>query len=263
MLARMPVDLYHRDLGGSTRPPLVILHGFLGSSRNWQTAGAALAEHFHVLALDLRNHGRSPHTDEMSFPAMVDDVLVWMDSHRLRSVTLLGHSMGGKVAMAIACRQPSRVTRLVVVDIAPKAYPGAAQRAEVAAMNELRLDDLHSRAEAELRFEARVADPAMRRFLATNLDRDPHGRWRWIVNLPVLTRTLPDLVKNPLAAGEHYDGPVRFILGGRSPFVAPGDHDAIRCHFPRAAIDVIAESGHNPHLEARDRFVALVTQEDG
>ena len=190
--------LYHRELGGAGRPPLAILHGFLGSSRNWQTAGAALAAHFHVCALDLRNHGRSPHAPEMDYPVMVADLLAWLDARGLAQVSLLGHSLGGKVAMALACRHPERVSRLIVVDIAPKDYPGLAQRGEIAAMNELRLDDLHSRAEAELRFEARVPDPALRRFLATNLERDAAGRWRWSINLPALTQALPALVKNPL-----------------------------------------------------------------
>jgi pimeloyl-ACP methyl ester carboxylesterase len=168
--------------------------------------------------------------------------------------------MGGKVAMALACRHPARVARLIVVDIAPKEYPALAQRTEVAAMNELRLDDLHSRAEAELRLEERVPDAAMRKFLLTNLDRGADGRWRWVVNLPVLTLALPDLVKNPLAPDEHFDGPAHFILGGKSRFVAPEDHAVIRRHFPAAFITVLPGSGHNPHLAARAEFVALVAK---
>ncbi len=253
--------LYHRDLGGAGRPPLAILHGFLGSSRNWQTAGAALAAHFHVCALDLRNHGRSPHAPEMGYPAMVDDLLAWLDARGLAEVSLLGHSLGGKVAMALACRHPERVGRLIVVDIAPKEYPGLAQRGEIAAMNELRLADLHSRAEAELRFEARVADPALRRFLAGNLERDAAGMWRWTVNLPVLTQALPELVKSPLGLDDRFDGAAHFILCGRSGFVQPEDHAVIRRHFPRAALSVLANSGHNPHLEARAEFVALVARD--
>ena len=255
--------LFHRDLGAAGRPPLVLLHGFLGSSRNWQTAGAGLAAYGRVFALDLRNHGRSPHAADMSYPAMVDDLLAWLDARNLGRVAVLGHSMGGKVAMALACRHPARVARLLVVDIAPKDYPALAQRDEVAAMNELRLDDLHSRAEAELRLEARVPDLAMRKFLLTNLDRGADGRWRWVVNLPVLTRTLPDLVKNPLAPDEHFDGPALFVLGGKSRFVRPEDHAVIRHHFPGAEIAVMPGSGHNPHLEARAEFVALVAQASG
>jgi pimeloyl-ACP methyl ester carboxylesterase len=250
--------LFHRDLGGVGRPPLVLIHGFLGSSRNWQTAGADLAAQFHVLAIDLRNHGRSPHAPEMSYSAMLDDVLEWMDAQGLSRVALLGHSMGGKVAMRLACSRPERVGQLIVVDVAPKDYPGMAQRAEVTGMNELRLDDLKSRAEAEIRLEARVADWAMRKFLVTNLERDDKGGWRWIVNLPVLTAALPELVRNPLAETDHFDGPAHFIIGGKSRFVAPEDHAAILRHFPAARITVIPESGHNPHLQTRTAFVQAV-----
>jgi esterase len=256
----MSAPLHHRDLGGAGRPPLVILHGFLGAARNWQTAGAALAAHYHVCALDLRNHGRSPHAPEMGYPAMVADVRAWLDAQALPPVTLLGHSMGGKVAMALACRHPERVARLIVVDIAPKEYPALAQRAEVAAMNELRLADLHSRAEAELRFEARVPDFALRRFLASNLERDAAGSWRWTVNLPVLTAALPELVKSPLGPEDRFEGPAQFILCGKSGFVKAGDHAGIRRHFPAAVLSALPNSGHNPHLEARDAFVALVVQ---
>ena len=257
MLTTFPM-LFHRDLGGGGRPPLVLMHGFLGSSRNWQTAGAELAAHFHVLAVDLRNHGRSPHMPEMSYAAMLDDVLEWMDACGLSRTTLLGHSMGGKLAMRLACRHPGRIERLIVVDIAPKDYPGMAQRAEVTAMNELRLDDLKSRAEAEIRLEARVPDWAMRKFLVTNLERNDESGWRWIVNLPVLTQALPELVKNPLGEEDHYNGPTDFILGGKSRFVAPEDHPTIRRHFPAARISVLPEAGHNPHLETRAAFVETV-----
>ena len=253
--------LFHRDLGGAGRPPLVIVHGFLGSSRNWQTAGTDLAARFHVLAIDLRNHGRSPHAPEMTFEIMVDDLLEWMDAQDLARSALLGHSLGGKVAMLLACRHPKRVERLIVVDVAPKAYPGMAQRAEVAAMNELRLEGLHSRAEAEIRLESRVDDWAMRKFLLTNLERTADGGWRWIVNLPVLTQALPGLVKDPLLPADRYDGPTEFILGGRSRFVDVADHEAIRRHFPAARIRVMPESGHNPHLDAREAFVRAVLDE--
>ena len=129
------VQLFHRDLGGSGKPPLVILHGMLGSSRNWQTAGRDLSEHFHVNALDLRNHGGSPHADEMDYSVMVADVLRWLDVQQIERVTLMGHSMGGKVGMLLACHHPQRVERLVVVDIAPKDYYWTGHRAEFAAMN--------------------------------------------------------------------------------------------------------------------------------
>jgi pimeloyl-ACP methyl ester carboxylesterase len=252
------MTLFHRDLGGAGQPPLVILHGMLGSSRNWQTAGKDLAARYHVLAVDLRNHGRSPHADEMSYDAMADDVLHWMDEQRLEHVTLLGHSMGGKIAMLLACRFPARVTQLVVVDMAPKDYYWVAHRAEFEAMNQLDLSHLRSRAEAELRFEARVDDWAMRKFLTTNLERAADGHWHWVINLPALTRALPDLEKNPLKASEHYDGPCLFVTGERSNYVVSGDKEGILRYFPAARFVTVAGAGHNPHMEQREAFVRVV-----
>ncbi len=237
---------------------MVVLHGLLGSSRNWLTTGGDLATHYHVMALDLRNHGKSPHVDEINYDAMVADVLAWMDARHLKKVALIGHSMGGKTAMLLACRHPERVERLVVVDIAPKAYLSNAHRAEFAAMNELRLDSLQSRNEAELRFEARVSDWAMRKFLVTNIERDETGGWKWQINLSALTAALPVLEKSPLQPGDQFFGPTLFITGGKSRYVQPEDRAAIERHFPSARVEVIAGSGHNPHMETRAEFVAAV-----
>ena len=252
------MTLSHRDLGGAGKPPLVLLHGMLGSSRNWQTAGADLAAHFHVLAPDLRNHGRSPHAGEMTYAAMLADVLAWADAQGLARATWIGHSMGGKVAMLLACRQPQRVERLVIADIAPRDYYWPGHRQSFAAMNELNLADLGSRAEAEMRMEGRVPSWPLRRFLTTNLERGDDGRWSWIINLPVLTAALPALEQSPLGPGDAFAGPVRFIAGGKSTYIEPADHAAIRAHFPAAEIVTIAASGHNPHMETRAEFVAAV-----
>ena len=252
-------QLFHRDFGGAGKPPLVVLHGLLGSSRNWQSTGADLAVRHQVWALDLRNHGRSPHEAEMSYEAMVADVLAWLDGQGIAKATLMGHSMGGKVAMLLACRHPERVERLVVVDIAPKDYNSAAHRSEFAAMNELDLRTLQSRGEAELRFEARVGDWAMRKFLSTNLERDVEtGTWRWLVNLPVLTAALPALEKAPLGDGDRFEGATLFVTGGKSRYVVPTDWESIEAHFPQAKLEVIAASGHNPHMETREAFVQAV-----
>ncbi len=196
----------------------------------------------------------------MNYKAMVDDVIAWMDEQGIGRGTILGHSMGGKVAMLLACRHPERVERLIVVDIAPKDYFWAGHRAEFAAMNELDLASLQSRAEAELRFEARVDDWAMRKFIATNLERMPDGAggWRWVINLPVVTEALPDLERNSIGAGDRFTGPTTFIVGGHSRYVSATDHALIVGHFPVARVETIRESGHNPHMEARAAFVALI-----
>lgn len=251
--------LHFRDLGGEGKPPLVVLHGLLGSSRNWQSAGADLCAHAHVFALDLRNHGRSFHDSVMNYPAMALDVFRWAQAQGLGSFALMGHSMGGKVAMRMAMDDPERVSRLIVVDIAPKAYLSNAHRNEFAGMNELDLRTLASRADAELRLEGRVPDWAMRKFLVTNLEREAEtNRWRWTVNLPVLTAELPALEGSPLYPGEQYTGSVLFLRGGRSSYVIDDDLGPIRQHFPKAVLQTIAESGHNPHMETRPAFSRLV-----
>jgi esterase len=257
--AHNPIPLYHRDLGGSGEPPIVLLHGMLGSSRNWQVAGKELAASRRVFALDMRNHGLSPHSPEMTYEAMVGDVLAWLDAQGISSAELVGHSMGGKVAMVIACRHPERVARLVVVDIAPKGYHSPAYRREYAAMNALDLETLRSRGEAENQMEAQVPEWSMRKFLTTNLERLDGGGWRWVVNLPVLTASIAELERNPLGPGDRYLGPTLFVAGGKSRYILPGDEAPIRGHFPAVRIETIAESGHNPHVEAREAFVSAVT----
>ncbi len=260
VMADHTVNLFVRELGGSGRP-LVLLHGLLGSGRNWQSAGVGLAGAAGgraVRALDLRNHGKSPWSDRMDYDALVADVLAWLAVNLSGPVDLMGHSLGGKVALALACRHPERVGRLVVVDIAPKAYLSHGHRAEFAAMNELCLAELRSRGEAELKMEGRVPDWGMRKFLTTNLEQDAAGGWRWLVNLPTLTAALPALEANPLAAGEGFAGPALFLRGGRSRYVEDADLPGILARFPKARIETIATAGHNPHMETRAEFCAAV-----
>jgi len=251
------MTLFHRDLGGEGLPPLVILHGMLGSSRNWQTAGRDLASSNHVFALDARNHGQSPHDDAMTYDAMATDTLAWLDAQGLSRVTLMGHSMGGKTAMLLACRHPERVAQLIVVDIGPKDYHWGSRPAEFDAMNALDVASLKSRTEAEKFMEGSVKDWVMRKFFATNLERLDDGRWRWVINLPALTAAIHTLEKNQLGPDDQFLGPTQFVIGAKSAYTSPEDHALIRRHFPSVQIDTLASSGHNPHMEVRDEFVTI------
>jgi esterase len=252
-----PLALFHRDFGGSGEPPRVILHGFLGSSRNWLSAGKDLAANRRTFALDLRNHGLSPHSAEMSYEAMAADVLAWLDARGIASAELIGHSMGGKVAMLLACRHPERVARLVIMDIAPRDYHWPDRGAELRAIAGLDLGRLESRAQAEALIAGTVPDPAMRKFVLTNLERTPGG-WNWMVNIPALQAALPALERNPLGSGDGFGGPALFVAGGRSRYVEAADRAAIMGTFPAARIVVLEKSGHNPHIEAREAFVGAV-----
>ena len=248
------LPLIIRELGGSGTP-LVVLHGLLGSSRNWQSAGVALAERGHrVLAPDLRNHGSSPWGDDCSYAALAQDVIAMLDGLSLGPVHLVGHSMGGKAAMRLVMERPDLVARLTVVDIAPRVYSDRV-RVEFAAMNALDLAAVKSRKDAEEKLAAQVSEWGMRQFILTNLGQDAEGRWRWTVNREALTRALPEILGNPLTSGETWDGPTRFLRGGKSNYVRDEDVATIRAHFPRADIVTLPDSGHNPHFEARAGFV--------
>ena len=246
-----------RELGG-TGSPMVILHGLLGSSRNWQSAGVALAASGHrVIGLDLRNHGSSPWDDDCSYTSMAEDVRAFLESEKLDSVHLVGHSMGGKVAMRLALSYPHLVNRLTVVDIAPRQYSDRV-RVEFTAMNSIDLTKIKSRRDAENQLTETVADWGMRQFILTNLNSDDHGVWKWTVNRQALTDSLKSILDFPINHSEIFNGPTRFIRGGKSNYITDADIDLIRKHFPSADLITLSQSGHNPHFDSRAEFVDAV-----
>ena len=250
----MVVPLFHRRFGDADLPPLVILHGLLGSSRNWLTVARELAGRFTVYTPDLRNHGESPRDDETGYRALVGDIAAWLDANSLPTVHLLGHSMGGKAAMRFALDFPERLRSLTIVDIAPRDYDHH-HRIEFAAMRALDLAAISDRREADAALAATVPDWAMRQFLLTNLERGDDGRFFWRVNHLALEAGLPEISANPLAPDEVYAAPVRFFIGGKSSYVRPRDRVGITRCFPAAELVELPASGHNPHIEDRAAFV--------
>lgn len=239
-------------------PAVVILHGLLGSSRNWMTIGKALAERFDVHALDLRNHGLSPHHSSMEWPELCADVAAHLDRENLGGVTLLGHSLGGKVAMRLACQEPERVGRLIVVDIAAKAYPPY-HLGEFEAMRRIPLDRIASRKEAEDVLAESISDWAMRQFLLTNLARTENGAFRWQIHLDAIDAALPSLAANSLQPGMRYEGPSLLIAGGRSSFLEAGDAEAMQTnHLPCLQVKRLPRAGHNVHIDDRSGFLEAV-----
>lgn len=255
MSAVVPLAL--RDLGGAGAPMLV-LHGLLGSSRNWLSTGVALAESgWHVYAVDLRNHGASAWSDDCSYAAMAADVTALIQQQGWKSVHLVGHSMGGKVAMRVAVDHPEWVSRLTIVDIAPKVYTNRV-REEFAAMEALDLAKIHSRKEADAALTQNISDWAMRQFVLTNLQSLADGSWQWMVNRVALAAALPEIMGNPLSVGQQFKGPTRFICGGKSSYVTDVDWPNTLEFFPAADRVILPESGHNPHFDSRGGFVEAV-----
>ena len=247
------VELAFESFGTPNQPPLLILHGFLAASRNWRSVAKSLGEHHHVYVLDMRNHGNSPHTRVLDYPSMAADLLAFMDRHNIRVGHLLGHSMGGKVAMWFALHHPARVASLIVADIAPVNYQHSFDYL-VETLRRLPVDDLGNRKQAEEALAESIPDLAYRQFLLQNLLLKD-GRYYWRINLDIIKNNAHHIVGFPEIAGPIFARPVLFIGGGNSKYL---DRDAIYQVFPQAQIQEIPDTGHWLYVEAPEEFCRLV-----
>jgi esterase len=237
--------------------PVAILHGLFGSGRNWATIAQRLATHYQVVVFDLRNHGASPWAPTMDYAEMAEDVHAAMLARGHSEYMLIGHSMGGKIAMVVALSHPAAVERLVVVDIAPVAYP-VPYLGYVRAMRALDLSAITRRSEADALLADTIRDPAERSFLLQSLvlgDEKP----RWRLNLEALETALPALAGFPtFPPDSSYAGPTLFIGGGKSLALRPRHEPAIKAFFPHAVVAQIEDAGHWVHAERPEAFLALV-----
>ncbi len=236
--------------------PLLIIHGFLGMSDNWKTLGQQFAENgFEVHLLDLRNHGRSFHSEEWSYEVMVGDVIAYCDEKQLSSVDVLGHSMGGKVAMLMATLYPERVEKLIVADIGPKFYPQHHQDI-LGGLNAVDFSLKPSRNEVEDILKPYIPDFGTRQFLLKNLYWAAPGQLAFRFNLEVFNQNL-DAIGKPLSEGLVFDKPTLFIRGGASNYVLDTDIDQILEHFPQLKLETIPNVGHWLHAENPKMFYEL------
>jgi len=236
--------------------PLIILHGLFGSLENWRTMARKLGSHFRVIVVDLRNHGKSPHCDDFNCQLMAEDLRVFMEEHCLASACLLGHSLGGKVAMRFALAWPELVEKLVVVDIAPKEYQDRHGKI-IQALVSLRLETFADRREIDNALLVAVPDQVMRQFLLKNLVRSDRGGFSWRINLKSIANHYQDINKG-LGGDTRFDKPTLFLKGGVSDYIDSKDLEVIKRLFPHAQLDTVPNAGHWLHTDAPEEFLSRV-----
>ena len=228
----------------------MILHGLFGMGRNWATIAKALSETYRVLTLDLRNHGASPWDDAMDYPLMAGDVAKLIETQFASPVAVIGHSMGGKAAMALACERPNLVERLCVVDIAPVPYEHTFA-AHLDAMADMNTKALTRRTDAEAIIANAIDDRPTAQFLSRHLKRadDGHGL-EWQINVAAIAANMDDIIDFPTSqANQAYEAPTLFLLGGTSNYVQSSHMGEIERLFPNAKTEVIPGAGHWLHAE--------------
>lgn len=252
------------------KPPIVILHGLFGSKNNWKSLSKAMVNSTRrkVYALDARNHGESPHTLDMDYILMANDLDLFCKERGLSKVAVIGHSMGGRTAMTFALTRPSMVERLVVVDVAPTTMPSAVLSDNILVRHiesmEMVLPQLSpdmsspaARKEADRILTSFIPEEGVRQFLLASLQRGER-LYEWQFNLQSLKRNLSKIILMHDLKGLSYDGDTLFVCGGNSPYVSKTDHNVIKEKFPKAKIVYIKGAGHWVHSEKPAEFLDLI-----
>ncbi len=249
------MQLNFKMFGSPLHAPVLILHGMFGTLDNWQSVAKMLSERYCVYILDLRNHGRSPHSTEFGYAAMAEDVVQFIESQALRSAHIVGHSMGGKVAMQVAFTRAELVDSLVVVDIAPKTYKGH-HEGVFEAMFAIDVENLQSRAQAEAVLDSfPVLDWSTKQFILKNLTISKHTqRYEWRMNLPVIHAHYEDILAF-LPPAAPFEGHTLFLRGAGSNYINPAEWADCLRYFPHAQLAEIADAGHWVHADKPQDFV--------
>jgi esterase len=252
------MKLFYRHYGEGQ--PIVILHGILGISDNWVSIGRRLAEKFEVFIPDQRNHGQSPHSDTFSYYALVDDLFEFIEDHQLSKPILIGHSMGGKVAMNYTLEHPHWIDKLIVVDISVRNYPARRQHLDIMdAMLSIDFDQLSTREEIEKIINEKIKSTSVAGFIMKNLCRIGKNRLAWRLNLKSIYQNIENVfegVELPYTS----DIPVLFIKGGASDYILDEDVPLILQKFPNAIFKTIENASHWVHADAPDALCKSLSE---
>jgi esterase len=236
--------------------PLLILHGFLGMSDNWKTlATQYVSEGFEVHAIDLRNHGRSFHSDDFNYEIMVQDILEYCQANNLSNIDLIGHSMGGKVAMLFATTYPEMVNKLIIADIGPKFYPQHHQSI-LAGLNAVDFSKTPSRIQVDEIVKNYIPDFGTRQFLLKSLYWQTPDQLAFRFNLEVFNRKIDEIGK-ALPENNIFEKETLFIRGGNSNYILDSNLENIKTHFPKAILETIPNVGHWLHAENPKMFFEM------
>lgn len=249
------MKLHYQESGEGI--PLIIIHGLFGSADNWRSMAKYFSRFYHVISVDLRNHGRSPHSDEQNFTVMAEDIHELCDDLRLESVHILGHSLGGKVAMKFAAMYPDMVSKLVVVDIAPRQY-FSAHTPLMDAMLALNLSEFTSRTEVDAALDEAIPDKAVRQFLLMNLVSE-HDSFKWRINLTALKANFTELMAS-IFDTEVLTIPSLFVYGELSDYVTEQDRQQISAQFTHVKFKCIEKAGHWVQAERPQQFKQVVEE---
>lgn len=232
---------------------LMVIHGLFGQLDNWNTHGKKFGEYFTTHLLDLRNHGRSFHDDEMNFRVMIEDLLRYLEVHGISKAHFLGHSLGGRLVIDLAMTKGEIIDKLIVADMAPKAYPPH-HNAIFKALKSVDFSRVESRQDVEEVLKQYIPEVGVRQFLLKNVYHTDQG-YTFRFNLEALDRAYHTLVGEDLSAGEFY-GPTLFLAGAKSDYLLLEDEFEIKKRFPNAEIDRVSNAGHWLHAENPTEFMA-------
>jgi pimeloyl-ACP methyl ester carboxylesterase len=246
------LKLHYKQYGEGR--PVVLLHGLLGSFENWHTVARSLEDAYRVIVPDLRNHGRSPHSGDISYPLLAEDMRELIDGLRLANPILVGHSMGGKTVMEFALRFPDVPKAVVVEDMVP-GESEAVSGQYIRMLLELDIESAAFRRDVEEMLLRKIGNRRLALFLLKNLERKSDGTFAWRSNLKALAANYERMWKG-LDPGRSWDGPAMFIRGGQSEVVTDDSYEEILSFFPRATILTISEAGHWVHVDGGPEFVS-------